>query len=94
MSTKSPRMSRTDAMYSPIGVQGERNVLHPSVRQSLLEWNTERLEAGTASLDVRDRDGNVSESTTRVGVSAGISLEIGVVLGTMVVREFKNSLAV
>lgn len=69
-------------------------MLHRSIGKSLLERHAELLKARAGSLDVVDRDGDVSESSTGVSVSVGIALEVRVRFRAMVVRQLQNAYGV
>ena len=76
-----------------IGVFGKRNVLHPTVGQFLLEEVASVLEPLARDLDVVDRDGDVSKATVGLGVAIGHTV-VGVVLRSVVVRQFQHAVAV
>lgn len=63
---------------------------HPPICQLLLERHTQLLKPVAGGLNVRDRDGNVSESA-RLLVAVVVSDEVGVVLGAMVVSELDDT---
>jgi len=66
-------------------------VPHLSIARLLLELNTQLIEALACLLNVVDGDGDVSEPTPRVGVPIGISLEVGVRFGAVIVGELKDA---
>lgn len=57
--------------------------LHLSVRQALLEFDAEVLEACASLLDVVDRDGDVAETLSGLLVAVGVALEVGIIFGSV-----------
>lgn len=76
---------------SPIRIQNESNMPHPSLARPFLKWDTELLEAFARFIDVVHRNSNMPKTFPRVRVSTGISLEIGVRLRTVVVRQLQDT---
>lgn len=76
-----------------IGVLRERNVSHAAFGQLLLERVSGILDSLAGRLDVVHGDGNVSESTVRLGVSVHHAV-VRVVLRAVVVGEFQDGVAV
>lgn len=76
-----------------VGILGKSNVLHPTLRQLLLEGVACILESLARRLDVVNRDGDVTKSTVWLGVSVYDAV-VGVILGTVVVSEFQHAVAV
>ena len=70
------------------------NVTHLSVRWAFLEADVQGLKSLASLLDIVDSDGDVSKTPARVGVAGCISLEVGIALGAVVVREFQNTYVV
>ena len=64
---------------------------HLSIARPLLELNTQLIEALARLLNVVDGDRDVSEPTPRIGVPIGISLEVGVRFGAVVVGELEGA---
>jgi hypothetical protein len=63
---------------SPIRVQNKCNVSHFTIGWSFLELDTQFVESLTSLLDIVDGNGNMTKSSTRIRVSIGVSLEVGV----------------
>lgn len=78
-------------MNSPIRVQDESDVLHLAVGESLLERHSKFFEPCTGSFNVRNRDRNVSKSTSGVRISRAVASERRVRLGTMIVCELEDT---
>lgn len=73
----------------PIRIQNERNMLHPPVRQLLLERHAELLEPLAGGVHVVDGDGDVAESARFfVAVVVGSGFEG---FGAVVVAEFEDA---
>ena len=83
--------THSNGLDSPIGVQDESDMPHLPIAWPLLELHTEPIEALARLLDVVDGDRDVSESTTRFGVSISVSLEVGVRFGAVVVGKLEDA---
>lgn len=77
----------------PIRVQRERDVLHASVRELLLEPVPRVLDPLARGLDVVHGDAHVPEPAMRLRVAV-VDLVVGVVLGAVVVRQLDEALPV
>ena len=75
----------------PIRIK-ECNVLHFTIGWSFFELDTKSLKSFTNFLEIVYSNGNVSKSSTWIGViTAVISLEVRVRFGSVVVCEFKHT---
>ena len=82
-------LGRTQAMLGiPVRIEDEGNHLHLSLVWSLSELYAELLEPLACFLDIIHGDGDVAETSSRLGVPAGVSLERRIVLRAMIVGEF------
>lgn len=77
--------------HSPIGIQEERDIVHPTICEALLEIYTKSFKAFTRLRDIIDSDGDMSKAPARVRVAACIALEVGIGLGPVVVGELKDA---
>lgn len=74
-----------------IRIQDECNVFHLTIRQFLLKLDAELFKPIARLMDVVDGDAQVAET---LGFLVSIMVaEVGVVFGTVVVREFENGFA-
>lgn len=72
-------------------IQDECNVFHLTIRQFLLKLDAELFKPIARLMDVVDGDAQVAET---LGFLVSIMVaEVGVVFGTVVVREFENGFA-
>lgn len=80
---------------NPVAVRVERkgNVPHAAVGELLLELVPGVLDALARGLDVVDADAGVAEAAVRLRVAV-VGLEVGVILGAVVVRQLDDALAV
>lgn len=76
-----------------IGVFDKRNVSHTALRQLFLELVPRILESLARSLDVVDRDGQVSKSTVWFGVSIDHTV-VGIIFSAVIVSELDDGIAV
>ena len=62
---------------------------HFTIGWSFLELDTKFVESFTSLLDIVDANGDMTESSTWIRVSIGVSLEVGVRFSTVVVCELE-----
>jgi len=74
-----------------IRVEREGNALHAPIGQAFLEFDAGVLEALAGGLDVVDANACVAKTLAGLGVAVG-DFEVRVVLGAVVVCEFKDTL--
>lgn len=79
---------------SPIRIQNKCNVPHFTIGWSFLELDTKFVESLTSLLDIVDANGDMTESSTRIRVSIGVSLEIGVRFSPVVVCELEHAFCI
>ena len=64
---------------------------HFTIGWSFLELDTKFVETFTSLLDIVNSNGDMSESPTWIRVTAGVSLEVGIRFGPVVVCELKHA---
>jgi hypothetical protein len=77
--------------YVPIGIEDKGYVPHLPVGKTFLERDVESLKPLAGLANVVNCNGDMSESSTRLRVSAGVSLEIGVVLSAVIVSKLQDA---
>lgn len=66
-------------------------MFHLTLGQLLLENDSKFLEPFTSLFDVVDGDGDVTETSPRFSVTAGVTLEVGVRFGSVVPGQFQDT---
>ena len=79
--------------YLPIRVKCKSNVPHATIGKFLLEFVSGILKALAARLEVIHGDAEVAKASARIRVAIS-NLEVGVVLGAVIVRELEDALSI
>lgn len=81
--------ARHDLDPVAIRIQDEGDMPHLAIGRLLLEVDPEVLEAFASGLDVIHCDGDVAEAAAGIAVAGGVTSEVGVGFGAMVVCQLE-----
>jgi hypothetical protein len=76
---------------APVGIENECNIVHLPIRKPLFEGHVVLLKSLASLLNVVNRYGDMTKTSTRVSVAICVTLKVRVVLRAVVVRKLKDA---